>query len=124
MKNRLNSFLLIFLLSSTFTFAQDHTKLSIRIIGGANLRNINGKAYNGDKLQNGMLPAYHFGACLQIPVAPDFYFQPGLMYIRKGDKNTSASSTSTTSLSYIEIPLNMVYKAPLGKGFFMIGLGP
>jgi len=75
-------------------------------------------------LNNDMLPSYHFGADLQIPVAPEFYFQPGLMYIRKGDKNTSASSTSTTSLSYIEIPLNMVYKAALGKGFFMIGLGP
>jgi len=124
MKNRLNSFIIIFLFSSLYTFAQDNTKLSVRIIGGANLQNINGKAYNGDKLNNDMLPSYHFGADLQVPVAPDFYFQPGLMYIRKGDKNSSSSSTSTTSLSYIEIPLNMVYKAALGKGFFMIGLGP
>ncbi len=116
--------LLILLLSTTFAIAQENSKLSVGIFGGVNLQNINGKAYNGDKLNNDMLPSYHFGADLQIPVAPEFYFQPGLMYIRKGDKNTSASSTSTTSLSYIEIPLNMVYKAALGKGFFMIGLGP
>ena len=124
MKNKLNSFLIIFLLSCTYTFAQEPTKFSIGILGGANLQNINGKAYNGDKLNNDMLPSWHFGADLQRPIAPDFYFQPGLMYIRKGDKNTSTSSTSTTSLSYIEIPMDMVYKAALGKGFFMIGLGP
>jgi len=124
MKNRLISILLMLLFSTTFAFAQENMKFSIAILGGANLQNINGKAYNGDKLNNDMLPSYHFGADLQIPVAPEFYFQPGLMYIRKGDKNTSSSSTSTTSLSYIEIPLNMVYKAALGKGFFMIGLGP
>lgn len=124
MKNRLISILLMLLFSTTFAFAQENIKFYIAILGGANLQNINGKAYNGDKLNNDMLPSYHFGADLQIPVAPEFYFQPGLMYIRKGDKNTSSSSTSTTSLSYIEIPLNMVYKAALGKGFFMIGLGP
>ena len=124
MKNRLNSILIMLLLSTTFAFAQDNTKFSIGILGGANLQNISGKAFNGDKLNNDMLPSWHFGADFQIPVAPDFYFQPGLMFIRKGDKNTSTSSTSTTSLSYIEIPLNMVYKAALGKGFFMIGLGP
>jgi hypothetical protein len=111
-------------MSNTIVVAQENTKLSIGILGGANLQNLNGKAYNGDKLNNDVLPSYHFGADLQVPVAPDFYFQPGLMYIRKGDKNTSQMSTSTTSLSYIEIPLNMVYKAALGKGFFMLGLGP
>jgi hypothetical protein len=32
--------------------------------------------------------------------------------------------TSTTSISYIEVPLNLVYKGLLGNGHVLLGLGP
>ena len=71
-----------------------------------------------------MIIGYHFGVNVQIPVAPEFYFQPGLQFITKGAKNKVSTLTSTYKLSYIELPLHFVYKGLLGKGYFMVGIGP
>ena len=124
MKNRLFTSLFILALSVTFASAQDSPKTSFAIIGGANLQNMTGKAYNGDKLNNDMLLGYHIGFNAQIPIAQQFYFQPGLLYSTKGSKTKSELSNSTTSINYLEMPLNIVYKAACSKGSFMVGVGP
>jgi hypothetical protein len=126
MKTRLISLIMILLLSAPLAIAQstDKAKISFAILGGINFQNLNGKDNNGDKLENDMLLGYHGGVNVQIPVAPDFYFQPGLLFSTKGAKNNYGSLTGTYKLSYIELPLNMVYKALLGKGYIMIGFGP
>jgi len=124
MKNRIVSIALIFMLSVSFSNAQEKSKISIGVLGGLNYQNLNGKDLGGDKLENDMLMGFHGGINIQIPIAPEFYFQPGIIYSSKGAKNTSGSITSTTKLNYIEVPVNMLYKAPLGKGFFMLGFGP
>lgn len=124
MKNRLLSTLIILLFSSSFAIAQEKTNMSFGILGGVNLQNLNGKLSSGDDLENDMLMGFHGGINIQVPVAPEFYFQPGLMLATKGAKYTNGPLTSTTKLSYIEMPLNLVYKASLGNGFFMLGFGP
>jgi hypothetical protein len=124
MKKRLLSIALILLFSASFAVAQEKSKLLFGILGGVNYQNLNGKDLGGDKLENDMLLGFHGGINVQIPIAPEFYFQPGIMYATKGAKNTSGSISSTTKLNYIEVPLNMVYKASLGEGFFMLGFGP
>jgi len=122
MKTRLISLLMIFMLSASFSMAQ--SKMSFGVLGGINFQNINGKDYNGDKLTNDMILGYHIGGNVQIPIVPEFYFQPGLMFSTAGAKNKSAESTSTTKLSYIQVPLNFLYKGALGNGFVMVGFGP
>ena len=126
MKNKLFSIVLILVLSASFAIAQTkgQTKMSFAVLGGINYQNLNGKNLSGDKLKNDMLMGFHGGVNVQIPIAPEFYFQPGLMFAVKGAKNTYNSITSTTKLNYIEVPLNMVYKASLGNGFVMLGFGP
>ncbi len=124
MKKILLGGLFILALTATLASAQDKPKISVSVLGGINLQNMYGKAYNGDKTDNEMLLGYHFGVNLQLPVCPDFFFQPGLLYSKKGAKTSSVSSSSTTSIDYIEMPLNMVYKSALGKGFIMLGFGP
>ena len=124
MKNKIVSIALILLLSVSFANAQEKSKVSLGILGGLNFQNLNGKDVGGDKLENDMLLGFHGGVNVQIPIAPEFYFQPGIMYSSKGAKNTSGSIKSTTKLNYIEVPLDFVYKASLGKGFFMLGFGP
>ena len=126
MKTRLFSFALIFMLSAPLAMAQstDKTKTSFAILGGINFQNLNGKDADGNKLENDMLIGYHAGFNIQIPVAPQFYFQPGLLFTVKGAKNTYGSLTGQFKLSYIELPLNVVYKGMLGEGRIMIGFGP
>ncbi len=100
------------------------------VLGGVNFQNINGKNFAGDKLTNDMIIGYHAGLNIQIPIAPDFYFQPGVLFSTKGAKNVSdpivgiLETTRTINLSYIEVPLNLVYKGLLGNGYVMVGFGP
>jgi hypothetical protein len=103
---------------------EEKSKASFGILGGVNFQTFNGTNDNGDKLKNDMLIAYHAGVNIAIPVAPEFYFQPGVLFSVKGSKNTTDPITSTFKLSYIELPLNFVYKGMLGSGFVMVGFGP
>ncbi len=117
--------ILVFTLFISLAMAQsgDTGKTSFAILGGVNFQNLNGEDNNGNKRENDLLIGYHVGVNAQIPVAPQFYFQPGLQFSTKGSESVSAL-TPTYKLSYIEMPLNFVYKASMGNGFFMIGLGP
>ncbi len=130
MKSKLISISMILMLSAFMAVAQDteKAKTSFGVIGGINFQNLNGKDASGDKLTNDMILGYHAGVNIQIPIAPQFYFQPGLIYSTKGAKNQytflGTTYTKTTTLSYIEMPLNLVYKAMLGNGYFMLGFGP
>ena len=117
MKTKLLVLSAIFILA-TFTL---QAQMGFGILGGLNLQNLNGKDSNGDKLTNDMIIGFHAGINIQIPIVPQFYFQPGLLFTTKGAKNTNGTSIK---LSYVELPLNVVYKALLGSGYFMLGFGP
>ncbi len=126
MKTKLFSLILIFALSGSLALAQGYgvPKTSFAVLGGVNFQNFNGKNMSGNKLENDIIIGYHFGVNAQIPVAPEFFFQPGLMFSTKGSKNITGELTRTYKLSYVELPLNFVYKALLGNGYFMLGFGP
>ncbi|WP_319478840.1 porin family protein [uncultured Draconibacterium sp.] len=122
MKTKFIFIAMVLMLSASLVFAQgtDNSKTAFAILGGVNLQNLNGKDASGDKLKNDMLVGFHVGANVQLPVAPQFYFQPGLLFSTKGAKTSGV----TYKLSYVELPLNFVYKALLGNGYFMLGFGP
>lgn len=120
------SLILTFTLLASIAIAQSSVngKTSFAILGGVNFQNLNGENDSGDKLENDLIVGYHFGVNAQLPVAPEFYFQPGVQFSTKGAKNKDNAITSTYKLSYIELPLNFIYKGQLGNGYFMVGLGP
>jgi hypothetical protein len=107
--------------------AQDRG-LSFGIRGGINLQNINGQDMDGDKLTLNLVPRFHVGAVAEIPVAPEFYFQPGLLFTTKGAKSDDeflgVDMSVEYNLSYLELPLSFVYKPQLGDGYFFLGFGP
>ena len=126
MKTKLLFFAFILIFSVSLANAQSTVKSghSFAILGGVNFQNLVGKDNNGDKLTNDMIIGYHAGINIQIPIAPEFFFQPGLLFSTKGAKNGYGSLTGTFKLSYIEMPLDLVYKGLLGKGYIMVGFGP
>jgi hypothetical protein len=124
MKTKLIATGLLLFFSVTFVKAQDRGMLSFGILGGINFQNLNGKDFAGEKLENDLLIGFHAGVNVQIPIVPEFYFQPGILFSTKGAKYTSTDTTTTTSLSYIEVPLNLLYKGLLGNGYVLLGFGP
>ncbi|OFY68007.1 MAG: hypothetical protein A2V64_06775 [Bacteroidetes bacterium RBG_13_43_22] len=128
MKTKLLTLSAILILTTVALQAQ----VGFGLLGGVNFQNINGKDGNGDKLENVLTVGFHAGANVNIPLAPEFYFQPGLLFSVKGAKNNffepseevSGDYATTTKLSYIELPLNLLYRAQLGEGYILLGFGP
>ena len=119
-------------LSAIFSQAQEKTSTtggtSFGLRGGVNFQNINGKDENDDKVENDILTGFNIGINAEIPVGVDFYFQPGLLYTIKGAKSKDVilgqSFNTTLKISYLELPLNFLYKPVLGTGHLILGFGP
>jgi hypothetical protein len=114
------------MLASAFVQAQsdDSDRIRIGLLGGINAQNFFGKDFQGNELENDLFLGFHVGVNAQIPIAPEFYFQPGLLFSTKGSKDTENTVTTTYQLSYIELPMNLLYKGLLGEGYVMVGFGP
>ncbi len=120
------------LFCSLFAQAQKATDKSggttFGIRAGVNFQNINGKDANDNKLSNDLLTGFNVGVNAEIPVATDFYFQPGLLFSTKGAKNSEVilgqTVKSSIRISYVELPLNFLYKPLLGTGHLLLGFGP
>lgn len=119
-------FIIMLMLSATSAIAQrtDDARTSFAVLGGVNVQNLIGKNFNGTKSENNVRIGYHAGVNAQIPIVPQFYFQPGLLFSTKGANTADGDISGTLNLSYIELPLNLVFKAMLGNGHFMLGFGP
>jgi len=107
---------------SAAIFAQSKTTFGIR--AGVNFQNLNGKDNEGNKLDNKLKTGFNAGVNAEIPVGIDFYVQPGLLLSTKGAKFSGANGEVTRNLSYIEIPVNFLYKPELGEGRMLLGFGP
>jgi Outer membrane protein beta-barrel domain len=63
-----------------------------------------------------------------IVLTEKFSFQPGINFVQKGGKQSATAFgvtiENTATLNYLEAPLNFVYNAPAGSGYFFAGLGP
>jgi len=93
------------------------------ILERVNFQNINGTESDGDKLNNDLIVGFLVGMNVMIPVAPDFYFNPVLLFSVKGAENENLGITSTYKINYLEMPLNLTYKAKLGNGHILLGFG-
>ncbi len=101
-------------------------KTSFGVRAGVNFQNINGQNAAGQNFSNKLKTGFNIGVNAEIPIAPEFYFQPGLLFSTKGAKIKTLSSDKDAdlNLNYLELPLNLLYKAPLGKDNVLLGFGP
>ncbi len=83
-----------------------------------------GKDEEGNNLNNELKAGVNLGVNAEIPVGVDFYLQPGLLFTGKGAKYDFQNTKAKQSLSYVEIPVNFLYKPELGEGRVLLGFGP
>ncbi len=68
-----------------------------------------------------------FGVFIRMPLGKKTSFQPELLMIAKGMKEKDQYGSSywyKTRITYLELPLNILYKPVTPKGSFFIGGGP
>jgi hypothetical protein len=129
MKNKLILFGFVFIFLIPQTFAQLKRKVDegIRfgVLGGFSFQSFMGTDYWGDPLGDQLSPCFNAGGNVTFPVIADLFVQPGLSYSMKGTKQNIITDdiTKTVILSYIELPVDLLYRPQLGNGYLLIGAG-
>lgn len=95
---------------------------SFGIRAGVNFQNLNGQALGND-LDYKIKTGFNVGVNAEIPLADEFYLQPGLLFTTKG-ADLDNNSNGKINISYLELPVNFLYKPMLGTGHLLLGVGP
>ena len=122
--------LLLTVLGIVIYSAASAQKPALFIKGGANFSNIT-TTNDGSVDDNKSLVGFHVGLQGDLPLASFFSIQPGVFFTTKGSKTEAGKSTdanyykATTNPMYIEVPVNFVFKLPVGEqSKFFVGAGP
>lgn len=68
------------------------------------------------------------GILADVPINENFVFQPALNFVQKGGNQEESGGgityKYTIALSYLEVPMNFMYRSAGGSGSFFVGAGP
>jgi hypothetical protein len=109
------------LLIAGITFGQ--TKFGI--VAGANFSSATAKnvTLNSGKETSDLIVGIRAGVTADLQLADEFYIGTGLLFAGKGGKNKDNSDFKTT-LSYLQVPINFLFKPEVGSGKLNLGAGP
>ncbi len=92
---------------------------------GINAASVHAYTKNKENLDRDPNYLFTFGVSADIPIYKRFHLQPALMYAGKGYKDKEGlGGTFTAKVDYIDLPLHLLYKSPLGSGNMIVGVGP
>jgi hypothetical protein len=125
MKKLFSLFILSFIL-----FTANAQKGQAILRGGLNLANVS-ITDNGRIDDANTLTSFQVGFIGDVSLADIISLQPGILVTGKGTKSQDGDPSdanyfkATTNPIYIEIPMNLVFKGPIGPGTkFFAGAGP
>lgn len=109
------------ILTAGITFGQS----KFGIVAGPSFSSITSKnaAANSGKETSDLLVGLRAGFTADLQLADEFYIGTGLLYSGKGGKNKD-NNDFKTSLSYLQVPINFLFKPEVGSGKLNLGAGP
>lgn len=90
---------------------------------GLNFSQMNMKS-SGTEYTPKTLMGFHIGLISEFSLSENLFVQPGILYSSKGSKFDIMGTEAEVSPSYIEIPINLMYKFNLGAPKVFILAGP
>jgi len=121
----MKSKVLLLALATTALSLTSKAQVSFGVRAGINFQNLTGENAAGQDFDNSLKTGFNIGVNAEIPVVPDFYLQPGLLFSTKGARYEVHNADDWKyKLSYLEIPVNLLYKPALGPGKLLLGFGP
>ncbi|KAA5536396.1 PorT family protein [Taibaiella lutea] len=120
-------------IATVFVAQSIFAQMSIAPEAGINLSSLSIKDDNGNSQDISGKMGAKAGLYFNIPISNGFFIQPGILYSMKGGQETTtlsilgvtASSKTTISLNYLEIPLNLGYDFDMGNlGGIFVTVGP
>lgn len=94
------------------------------IVAGPNFSSITSKNFttNGKETSK-LITGVRAGVTVDIPLADEFFIGTGLLYAGKGGKDKDNTDFKTT-LSYLQLPVNFMFKPEVGSGRMVLAVGP
>ena len=111
------------LLIAGVTFGQSKPKFGI--LAGPNFSSatIKNLTENSGKETTDLLVGVRAGVTVDLPLADEFYIGTGLLFAGKGGKNIMGADMKA-NLSYLQLPINFLFKPEVGAGSLNLGAGP
>jgi hypothetical protein len=111
------------LLIAGVSFGQ--SKVKFGIVAGPNFSSatIKNLSTGSGKETTDLLVGVRGGLTVDLPLADEFYIGTGLLYAGKGGKNIMDADIKA-SLSYLQLPINFLFKPEVGAGNLSLGAGP
>ena len=121
--------ILVALFVSSFVIVHAQKKVSFSIRTGYGAYTIHGRLPGGENFWLKPEECNVIATDIEFPIARKVYLQPGIQYNQKGANFDNylymgQHYKGDVKLSYVEIPVNIVFKPKLGSGHFFIGAGP
>lgn len=97
--------------------------------GGVTLAKVAIKS-DGTTFSTSSKPGFTVGAVLDVPVTEHISLLTGINFTQKGSKESEyddfsgTSYSYSTTLNYLELPLNLLYNTRANAGNFFLGAGP
>ncbi len=113
------------LLAISFILVVSTTKAQIKFgpKAGLNLSKMSIKAA-GISLDPKTMVGFSVGAIAEITIKSNFFLQPGVFFSTKGSKYNLAGENISISPSFLELPINALYKFDLGSTKLLLYTGP
>ncbi|MEI3799382.1 MULTISPECIES: outer membrane beta-barrel protein [unclassified Chitinophaga] len=115
-----------------FVTITSHAQISLGIRGGYINTGLESSG-NGYAPGTQKTDSWQAGIYTNIPLFKNGYLQPGVSYVEKGagldyavshPVNLFTSGVTKLKLQYLELPVHLVYKVPVGFGKLLVGAGP
>ena len=115
----------LLLLTTLLTCFQVGTygQLRFGLTGGLQSSKITASA-SGVSLNTSSVLGFHLGGVAEYAVNDNIYIRPELLFSSKGGVFKSGTSSFKLNTSYIELPIQVLYKYELQSGKLVGGLGP
>ncbi|NJK95921.1 MAG: outer membrane beta-barrel protein, partial [Bacteroidales bacterium] len=111
------------MVSLFFIMNTANAQMSVGVKGAVTMFNMSLKNNNDNKISTQMIPNFNLGLYADFPLAPEFAIRPEVLFATKGYKSEDLADAKTR-LSYIEIPVTLLYKGALYGGNVLVGFGP
>ncbi|PUZ28315.1 hypothetical protein DCC81_02180 [Chitinophaga parva] len=111
--------LAVIMMTAAVSFGQ----VTFGVEAGPNFSSYTAKPDRGDKQTSKIRTSVRAGLTADLPLGNDCYIGTGLFYMGKGGVSKDDSNFKT-KLSYLQLPIDFMYKADVGEGKVILAAGP
>jgi hypothetical protein len=115
----------VFLLFACIAAGSAFGQVRFGVLAGPDMANVTTRT-GGAKSSSTAIIGVAAGVAATLPMVPEFYLQPALLYEGKGQTQNVQGYNAKTRLHYLVLPVDFLYEPEMqgSTGSWMIGVGP